>query len=151
MLEEPYANSALRTAHGGGALRRVAARAAALFPAGHMKATHVIGIALVVYAIFLPVALWVSRDYVPAPRPDGKMVEVMGTLYFDHPDHYFARLYIILPGRFPDPSKLAVYENLTRLSETNFTVDVSAYVVRFKASDGSDPRANGRNYWVVLP
>jgi len=116
-----------------------------------MRQTHVIGIALAAYAIFLPTAFYVGRDFVPAKRPDGKMVEVMGTLYFDHPDHYFARLFIILPARFPDSSKLAVYEDLTQLSETNFTKDEGAYVVRFKASDGSDPRTNGRNYWVVLP
>ena len=116
-----------------------------------MTTLRVVAISLAAYAVFLPVALWVSRDFVPAKRPDGKMVEVMGNLYFDHPDHYYARLFIILPGRFPDSSNLAVYEDLTRLSETNFTKDEGAYVVRFKASDGSDPRTNGRNYWVVLP
>ena len=116
-----------------------------------MKAIHVIGIALAAYAIFLPAALYVGHDFVPAKAPTGTVVEVMGQLYFDHPDHYFYRLYIITPARFPDPSKLVVYEETTQLPEINVTRDGSAYVVRFKASDGSDPRTNGRNYWVVLP
>jgi hypothetical protein len=110
----------------------------------------VTAISLAAFAVYLPVAYWVGRDFVPAPRPAGTSVEKMAPIYFDHPDHYFGRLYIITPAGFPDTSKITVYENLTPLSDFNFTVDVSAYVVRFKASDGSDARTNERNYWVVV-
>lgn len=109
----------------------------------------IIAVSLAAFAVYLPAAYLVGRDFVPAPRPDGSVVETATRIHFDHPDHYLARLSVFTPARFPDVSKITVYEGLTPLSDTNFTPDAGAYVVRFKATDGSDPRTNGRNYWVV--
>jgi hypothetical protein len=105
--------------------------------------------ALAIYAIYLPVALIVGHHHVPAARPAGMVVEKIGKMHFDNPDHYVARLYVFGSARFPDTSKIAVYENLTPLSDVNFTPDTGGYVTRFRASDGSDPRTNGRSYWAV--
>jgi hypothetical protein len=95
------------------------------------------------------VAVLVGSDHVPAPRPEGRAVEAIGGFRFDHPDHYFAKSHVFTPARFPDRSTISVYEGLTPLFDTDFIVNDAAYIVRFKASDGSDPRENGRRYWVV--
>jgi len=116
-----------------------------------MQTLRILAAATAIYAVYLPVATVVGRHHVPIPRPAGSVVEKIGGFQLDHPDNYFVRSHIFTPARFPDPSRIAVYEGLTPLSETRFTADGGAYVVRFKASDGSDPRTNERNYWVVLP
>ena len=103
------------------------------------------------YALFLPAALIMGRSYIPIERPEGSTVETIGQIYFDHPDHYYARLHVFKQVNFPDPSGLTVYENLAPLSDVTFTPDSGRYVVRFKATDGSDARTNGRKYWVVSP
>jgi hypothetical protein len=116
-----------------------------------MTALKVVAVSLSAYALFLPVAMWVSRGYLPTSQPAGRVIEKVGRMDLDLPDHYYARLYVFRPTSFPDTSKIAVYEDLTPLSDTSFAPHDGSYIVRFKASDGSDPRANGRNYWVVLP
>ena len=114
-----------------------------------MKTRVALAISLGVYAVFLPVAVLVGRDHFPAPRPEGRAVEAIGGIRFDRPDHYFAKSHVFTPTRFPDVSEISVYEGLTPLPEIDFIIDDAAYIVRFKTSDGSDPRENGRRYWVV--
>jgi hypothetical protein len=115
----------------------------------------VIVVGLAIFAIYLPVALFVHRDYIQAPRPHGKVVEKMINLLPDepesYPDRYIARSYVFNVARFPDVSQLRVYEEMTPLPRENvsFTPDLGVYVIRIKISDGSDPRTNGRQYWAV--
>ena len=117
-----------------------------------MKTSATVLVCLAAYAVYLPAAFLVGRHHVPVPRPDGAVVEKIAGFQFDHPDHYFVRSHIFTPERFPDPSRLAIYEDLAPLSDTSFTADGgSSYVVRFKSSDGSDPRTNERTYWIVAP
>jgi hypothetical protein len=106
---------------------------------------------LAIFAIYLPVAWWVHRDYVPVTRPPGKIVETVKRIEHDKPDQYVVRSYVFQPRFFPSTDGIFVYEDLTPLPRENvrFTVDADTYVVRFKTRDGSDPRANGRKYWLV--
>jgi hypothetical protein len=52
-----------------------------------------------------------------------------------------------------DVTQFVAYENLTPLDRIQFAEAVFEktryYVVRIRASDGSDPRTNGRHYWLV--
>ena len=114
-----------------------------------MSTLRVIALSLSLYAVFLPAMWFAGRNYVPVPRPSGSVVEMIVGFHFDHPDHYVVRSHVFSPRRFPDTSKLAVYEDLTRLTDAGFTVDNGDYVVRFATSDGSDARYNKRNYWIA--
>jgi hypothetical protein len=114
---------------------------------------RITAIGLGIFAVYLPVAAFVHRNYVQAPRPDGSAVELMTKIYFDRPDHYAIRSYAFNPNRFPDVSRVTVYEDTTPLPKESVEIfeDLGSYVVRFQASDGSDPRNNGRQYWTVMP
>jgi hypothetical protein len=112
---------------------------------------RIVAAALAIYAVYLPAAFIAGRNYVPVPRPTGTAVEKINGVGFDHPDHYVVRSYIFRPARFPDVSSISVYENLTPLprDKIKFVEDAGDYVIRFKTSDGSDPRTDGRHYWIV--
>jgi hypothetical protein len=111
---------------------------------------RIIVIALGIYALYLPVALIVHRHYVEIPRPAGA-VEMLLQFYFDSPDQYVARLFKILPDQ--DVTQFVAYEGSTPLNGIKFAEVVYEksrhYVVRIRASDGTDPRTNGRHYWLV--
>jgi len=115
-----------------------------------MSALRAIVIALGIYGLYLPVAFFVHRGYVEIPRPPGA-VEPLLQFNFDAPDQYVARLFRVQPDQ--DVTQFVAYEDLTPLSEIKFAVVVYEksrhYVVRIRATDGSDPRTNGRHYWLV--
>lgn len=104
---------------------------------------------LALYAVYLPLAFVIGRQYTLPDTPKGDVIEKILKIDFDHPDHYYGRLYTFNRTRIPDPSILAVYEDTTLLSDFNITADGESYLVRFSTSDGSDARTNGRSYWVV--
>lgn len=114
---------------------------------------RIIAAALAIYAIYLPVAMWAGSRYTAPPRPAGKAVEMILRFEYDKPNRYVARSYVFGPPKYPDASVVSVYENATPLpsESVQFTADGLAYVIRIKSSDGSDPRSNGRQYWLVLP
>lgn len=111
----------------------------------------ILAVALAIYAAYLPAAWFVHRDYVPRFRPTGQAVEMIPRFDFDHPDRYVARSYVLGPAKYPDTSQISVYEGISPLpvEKVQFTADGPAYIVRIRASDGSDPRTNGRQYWLV--
>jgi hypothetical protein len=124
------------------------------------------------YALFLLAAHYVSRDYVPVQKPDGAILETV-----QYPRHlggfsYNVRSYILSGQADPDErnqrSPVILYEDLTPLGPAHSRIkDIAreghgryAFVGRpsfafkeiiFSSSDNSDPRTNGRNYWLVLP
>ena len=113
---------------------------------------RITAIGLGIFVAYLPVAAFVHRDYVQLPRPTGSAVELMTRFYY-HPTHYAIRSYVFNSRRFPDVSRVIVYEDLTPLPKEKFALfeDLGSYVVKFQTSDGSDPRTNGRQYWTVMP
>jgi hypothetical protein len=114
-----------------------------------MSILRVIVIALGIYALYLPIAFVVHRFYVEVPRPPGALE--MLQFYSDASDEYVARLFLVRPDQ--DVTRFVAYEDLTPLSGIKFAAVTDEksrhYVVRIRASDGTDPRTNGRHYWLV--
>jgi hypothetical protein len=114
---------------------------------------RIIAAALAIYAVYLPVAMFVHRDYVQLPRPSGKAFEKILRFSVD-PPRYAARSYVFAPAQYPDTSQIRVYEDMLPLPTANVdlvTIADTYYLVRIITSDGSDPRTNGRQYWTVAP
>jgi hypothetical protein len=130
----------------------------------------------VVFAIYLPVALWLNRDYVPAETPTGELVELVAAWSVEPIGGYAYRARSFGLARYGDESPdqqrspVVLYENLTPLGQARSAIaDIKktglgryAHVgeparpvgwrfVIFSTSDNSDPRTNGRTYWLVLP
>jgi hypothetical protein len=112
----------------------------------------ILAVALAIYAAYLPAAWFVHRDYVPLFQPAGRAVELMPRFELDNPDRYVARSYVFGLKRF-DPSQMVVYEDEAPMPQDSFwfTAGETTYVIRIRPVDGSDPRVNGRRYWVVAP
>jgi hypothetical protein len=124
----------------------------ALLPTRHMTEMKAITVGLALFALYLPVAVFVHSGYSQKPRPAGKAVEMILKFDVDKP-RFVARSYVFSPGRYPNTSQIHIYEDAAPLPSANgqFTADGPAYVVRITTSDGSDPRSNGRQYWMVSP
>jgi hypothetical protein len=129
---------------------------------------RVLAIAAGLYAIYLPLAVWLHR---PVAAPRGAMVirltpiqlSRFGGFAYEAPLPEFRRFEEYSgPNLVPSPILLyeddkplgpSVHDNLWpiastgegRFSHWNHTGMV------FSATDNSDPRKNGRKYWAVLP
>ncbi|WP_407151478.1 hypothetical protein [Bradyrhizobium sp. ORS 86] len=132
-----------------------------------------LGGSLAITAVFLPIALWLGREYVPDVRPTGAVVALLTKFEPDGGFAFSAPTQMLGEHIDDDPrnqrSPVVVYEGATPLKfprsaradiqniglgRFNFVRQshdtVTTYVV-FSTSDNSDPRTNGRNYWLVLP
>lgn len=100
---------------------------------------------LILYLVFIPIALWLGKDFVPAPVPSGEVVipllkiEAAGDSYRSEPFALANREGVIL------------YEDLDPLGPATFISDGGRRYVVFATSDNSNPNKNGRRYWLVLP
>jgi hypothetical protein len=133
---------------------------------------RIIAISLAAFAVYLPAAYLAGRNYIPAPKPVGELVEpLLGVVQGDG-SSYRAQSYSL--GGYVDASEdnmhspVMLYEGLKplgparsyirevqdvglgRFNFIRFSGDPRSHVV-FSTSDNSDPRTNGRNYWLVLP
>lgn len=107
---------------------------------------RIIAAGMAIFAIYLPIALWLGRDFVPAPRPAGAVV--IQLLKIEHVDGSFYRSDpFALSGR----ADVILYEGLSPIGPANFVKSDQRIYVTFSASDHSDPNTNGRKYWLVLP
>jgi hypothetical protein len=134
----------------------------------------VTAISLAAFTVYLPIAYFVGRDFVPEPRPSGAVVEPL--LKIDKSDgfSYLAQSYVL--AKYSDDSEdnmkspIIIYENMTPLGPgLSYVRDIqnighgrfaharlghspdSWRFFIFSTSDNSDPRTNGRKYWAVLP
>jgi|SRR5271154_760331 len=123
--------------------------------------------AAVVYAAYLPVALWLKRAYVPMPAPPGQAMPLFriqhatGFAFHSSLEYLFLPLADDTPEAQHSPARL--YENDKPLGPAHSDpVDIEhlgsgryshlkGKGLVFSTSDNSDPNTNGRNYWVVLP
>jgi hypothetical protein len=128
----------------------------------------ILAVCLVIYAVYLPVAYWINSDYVPVPRPPGRMIETV--LKTAHSGGVAYHTHLLVLWKYADESgnsPLMLYEDMTplgpessvhdiqnigqgRFGFTKFTGDPRTFVI-FSASDNSDPNTNGKHYWLVLP
>lgn len=85
--------------------------------------------------------------------PTGATVELIDAIHSDQPDRYTSRSFVFRSARFPNVFRVVVYDDMTPLPKTSYELieDLGAYVIRFQASNGCDPRTNGRRYWTVMP
>jgi len=113
-----------------------------------MRTSPAIGICLGIFAVYLPVALWVHRDYDAPPRPTG-MAEQIVQFHPNEHGYWATRSRGFNEKSITDAKSIAVLEDMKPLPVIDAYLDTGYYIVRFKTSDGSDPNKNGKNYWVV--
>ena len=133
----------------------------------------VIGISLTAFAVYLPIAYFAGRDYLPTPKPEGAVVETLLKIDKGQGFSYTAQSFSL--AKYADDSEdnmkspVILYEDSTPLGPgRSYLRDIQsiglgrfAHVrlghrpdswrfVVFSTSDNSDPRTNGRKYWLVL-
>jgi hypothetical protein len=105
---------------------------------------------LVVFAVYYPLAVWVHRDFVSPGRPEGKLVESILRFEKGADGGYQAQVYGSSPYR-----KGILYEDLMPLEEVEIrelpSRPSSWRFIKMVPRDGSDPRNNGRRYYLVQP
>jgi hypothetical protein len=121
-----------------------------------MQASRVVLLCLGIYAVYLPIAWYLDRTYVPIKAPAGA-VTVIGGIRRE-PDSGFA--YFGITGADQLKGHVEIYENNTPLGPADApyndvrTLGRGRYTHReggfaFSATDNTDPRTNGRHYWIV--
>lgn len=140
---------------------------------GWSQTLMALGAGLAIYAVYLPIALWLGSGYVSPSQPSGRVVETL--LRIDPYGGFMWRARSYGLGDYADAdatnqrSPIIVYENLTPLGPGHANSNDIALIGRgrfthsksgrpgenadllFSTSDNSDPRTNGRKYWAVLP
>jgi hypothetical protein len=133
----------------------------------------VLALSATIYAVYLPVALWMGHRYVPVEMPPGQMVEAIGGI--KHIEGFGYQAHTPLLAKYADSepdnqrSPITLYENLTPLGPAHSAhADIQEQGhgryshwsdnpksgwrtirgVLFSTSDNSDPRTNGRRYWA---
>jgi hypothetical protein len=105
---------------------------------------------LAVFAVYYPLAIWVHRDFVSTGRPEGKLVELILKFEESADGGYQAQVY-----GSSSYHKGILYEDLTRLEEVEIrelpSRPPSWRFIKMVPKDGSDPRSNGRHYYLVQP
>jgi|SRR3954465_13401726 hypothetical protein len=130
--------------------------------------------AMAIYLVYLPIALWLGSNYVDPVKPEGQVVvPVLGvskgpgfsyvyktvwlTDYADSSEDNMrspVMLYEDLKPLGPARSYLRDIQQigLGRFSYTAYENSPASWkFVNLSTSDNSDPRTNGRHYWLVLP
>jgi hypothetical protein len=119
-------------------------------------------------AIYFPVAYWSARSHVPLPEPKGAVIHLQGFHMLGPPGtfSYYSVAQLVQKNadttEAPQRSPYIVYEDDKPLGPAHSTKEEIELIGRgrflhqgdifvFSASDNSDPRTNGRSYWVVLP
>ena len=105
---------------------------------------------LAVFAVYYPLAVWVHRDFVSTGRPEGRVVELILKFEKAADGGYQAQVY-----RSSSYRKAVLYEDLTRVEEVEIlklpSRPASWRFIKMSPRDGSDPRINGRRYYLVQP
>ena len=107
-------------------------------------------VGLVVFAVYYPLAVWVHRDFIPTGRPVGKLVELILKFEESADGGYQAQVY-----GSSTYQKGTLYEDLTPLEQVEIlelpSRPQSWRFIKMSPRDGSDPRNNGRRYYLVQP
>jgi hypothetical protein len=128
-------------------------------------------IALVValmLAVYFPAMYWSRRGYVPLPEPKGAVVHLQSFHKLGLPDSFAYIAVAQLVQKLadtpdaPERSPYVIYEDDKPLGPAHSAEEDVVTIGRgrflhkgdifvLSTSDNSDPRVNGRNYWVALP
>lgn len=113
-------------------------------------------LAAIVYAIWTPFYFLLKPD--PVIPPAGDRVELIMKVARNEEVGRSVDVYGFRrrEADLKDPRPLVVYEDAAPLSADHYEIEPvdpqsKWRTVKFKASDGSDPRYNGRRYYAVLP
>lgn len=110
----------------------------------------VLAVGLILFAVYLPIAAWLRRDVFPSNRPTGLQVESLDSFEPGADGGYQARVYgnaahkkgVLYEGKMPlDEVEIFSLPSRPRLHR----------FIRLAPRDGSDPRSNGRHYYLVQP
>jgi hypothetical protein len=107
---------------------------------------RVLAVGIVLFALYLPAALWLGRFYTPVPRPPGSLVVPLLKIESVSASFYRSQTFIR-----NTKAPLMLYEDLAPIGPAEFSMSALGSFVTFSASDNSDPNTNGRHYWLVLP
>lgn len=119
-------------------------------------------------ATYFPAAYWYRQSYVPLPEPKGAIIHLQSFHTLGPPGtfgYYSVAQFIQKEADTadaPERSPYVLYENGKPLGPAHSSKEDIELIGRgrfghidsmfmFAASDNSDPRVNGRTYWVVLP
>jgi hypothetical protein len=132
---------------------------------------NILGASALVYAIFLPIALWLQHSYVPppyAPPPPhpGKPwplqtihqyggggiafhahVDAFDSLADDNADEQHSPVVLYEDGKPLGPAHSVILD-VIRDGRGRYTHWKGVGMI-FSSSDNTDPTKNGRHYWVV--
>jgi hypothetical protein len=128
--------------------------------------TLVLRAALVILAIYFPIALWLRHGYVPLPTPPGasplyQIFHIQGHAFGGTSDYSYRPFEDDETGDQQSPVML--YEDdkplgpahsddadIERMGNGRFSYRKGVGLV-FSTSDNSDPATNGRHYWMTCP
>jgi hypothetical protein len=118
-------------------------------------------------AAYFPAVYWSRQTHVPLPEPRGAVVHLQSFLKLGPPDSvaYIAVAQLVHKladtQEAPERSPYVIYEedkplgpahsaekDIVTTGHGRFLHKGDVFIL--SASDNSDPRTNGRNYWVVL-
>ncbi|MBR0757046.1 hypothetical protein JQ604_33100 [Bradyrhizobium jicamae] len=129
-----------------------------------------------IFLLYLPIALWVHKDYAHVREPNGAQIERLlkfesiggfgyrsqiftMSQHVDDDDNSQTTPVIVYEGDKPLGPNHSSYTELKTVGRgrsmfvndrRNSEWKVSKYIF-FSTSDNSDPRTNGRLYWAVVP
>jgi hypothetical protein len=122
-----------------------------------MRASRVVLLSLALYACYLPIAWYLERSHASVEQPAGA-VAVLGNIRKET-DSGFAYFGLVPMDRLEGP--VQIYEDNTPLGPADAPFNEIRKLGKgryalwrgigfaFSASDNSDPRTNGRHYWIV--
>jgi hypothetical protein len=127
---------------------------------------QILTISAILYALCLPVMLFIGSLYVQPKPPTGTTVEQLVGFQTGDDGWYFTRTYrfvrrAVSTGRNEkvilqdlEPMTLVAYEDERLLGDDEFWIQTLTpkddwRFVKVKPKDGTDPRRNGRRYYLV--
>lgn len=135
---------------------------------GSYKTSTVLLATGVLFAVYFPVAIWLKTSFVPPRGPPGAVWKLIYFRKYDDSGVAFISYDKKLRGigdteEAPERSPVILYEDgkplgpghrlhdeINKFGQGRFSHwAVTGFV--FAASDNSDPRTNGREYWAVIP
>ena len=132
-----------------------------------MTTRRVVWAAAFIYALYLPLALWISHSYVPRPMPPEprwqllRFEPVEGVAFRSRPHHLLRHFEDDQPAAQRSP--VILYEDDKPMGPAHSLHHDVEYVghgryshwkeigILMSTTDNTNPNKNGRLYWVGLP